>query len=294
MKNHEREKGGGGERRSVEAELLSDAAPLVVWRLIEAVEKLGVNSESLYRGPPASGGPVELRQALDSEMSEQQSSQGPGGPRAKGSWGPHVGNPPGGRCMFLSISAHPYSGGCGSWGPALSSGPQATAYLHYMLAPTWKLEETPTDTWRTCKLHWDSNWDRTTVPTCHSDLCLLGSAAEAQRSRSSSHTQKLAEFESLKFRPGTTRECSGSVLYFWEEGGGESQNLSQDSSLRRSGRRRDDGTTQHYLIELTCDWYTARWLPCLCEDRTSTASGTCVDDEDTVECEDVLSLTETI
>ncbi|KAM3619704.1 uncharacterized protein V6R79_012368 [Siganus canaliculatus] len=51
----------------LESELLTDAAPVVVCRLVEAIEKHGLNSESLYRTPPASGGPVELRQALDSD-----------------------------------------------------------------------------------------------------------------------------------------------------------------------------------------------------------------------------------
>ncbi|KAL7397500.1 hypothetical protein ABVT39_022969 [Epinephelus coioides] len=51
----------------VEAELLSEAAPVVIWRLIEAIEKHGLNNESLYRAPPASSGPAELRQALDSD-----------------------------------------------------------------------------------------------------------------------------------------------------------------------------------------------------------------------------------
>ncbi|XP_041861990.1 phosphoinositide-3-kinase, regulatory subunit 3b (gamma) isoform X1 [Melanotaenia boesemani] len=51
----------------VEVELLCSAAPLVVWRLIEAIEKHGLNSESLYGAPPASSGPAELRQALDSD-----------------------------------------------------------------------------------------------------------------------------------------------------------------------------------------------------------------------------------
>ena len=32
-------------------------------------------------------------------------------------------------------------------------------------------------------------------------------------------TKKLAEFELLKFRFGTTRECSDSVLYFGSEAG---------------------------------------------------------------------------
>ncbi|KAI3368370.1 hypothetical protein L3Q82_008074 [Scortum barcoo] len=55
------------EAHGVEAELLSEAAPVVIWRLIEALEKHGLSSESLYRAPPASGGPAELRQALDSD-----------------------------------------------------------------------------------------------------------------------------------------------------------------------------------------------------------------------------------
>ncbi|KAM7387797.1 hypothetical protein PAMP_024010 [Pampus punctatissimus] len=52
--------------KRAEAEILSEAAPVVVWRLIDAIEKHGLSSESLYRAPPASGGPAELRQALDS------------------------------------------------------------------------------------------------------------------------------------------------------------------------------------------------------------------------------------
>ncbi|XP_075342209.1 phosphatidylinositol 3-kinase regulatory subunit alpha-like [Odontesthes bonariensis] len=47
-------------------EVLCAAAPVVVWRLIEAIEKQGLNSD-LYRAPAASGGPPELRQALDSD-----------------------------------------------------------------------------------------------------------------------------------------------------------------------------------------------------------------------------------
>ncbi|XP_074524993.1 phosphoinositide-3-kinase, regulatory subunit 3b (gamma) [Halichoeres trimaculatus] len=58
---------GAAAASGVEAELLSDAAPVVVWRLIEAVEKHGLSSDTLYRAPPASGGPAELRQALDSD-----------------------------------------------------------------------------------------------------------------------------------------------------------------------------------------------------------------------------------
>ncbi|KAK1897199.1 Phosphatidylinositol 3-kinase regulatory subunit alpha [Dissostichus eleginoides] len=51
----------------VEAEPLSEVAPVVVWRLIDAIEKHGLNSDSLYRAPPATSGPAELRQALDSD-----------------------------------------------------------------------------------------------------------------------------------------------------------------------------------------------------------------------------------
>ncbi|XP_036970277.1 phosphoinositide-3-kinase, regulatory subunit 3b (gamma) isoform X1 [Acanthopagrus latus] len=58
---------GAAAAAGVEAELLSDAAPVVVWRLVEAVEKHGLSSESLYRAPPSSSGPAELRQALDSD-----------------------------------------------------------------------------------------------------------------------------------------------------------------------------------------------------------------------------------
>ncbi|XP_025755281.1 phosphoinositide-3-kinase, regulatory subunit 3b (gamma) isoform X2 [Oreochromis niloticus] len=57
---------GGAAAFGVEAELLSEAAPVIVWRLIEAIEKHGLN-DSLYQAPPASSGPVELRQALESE-----------------------------------------------------------------------------------------------------------------------------------------------------------------------------------------------------------------------------------
>ncbi|CAJ1059456.1 phosphoinositide-3-kinase%2C regulatory subunit 3b (gamma) [Xyrichtys novacula] len=58
---------GAAAASGVEADLLSEAAPVVVWRLIEAVEKHGLNNETLYRAPPASSGPPELRQALDSD-----------------------------------------------------------------------------------------------------------------------------------------------------------------------------------------------------------------------------------
>nr|XP_043900683.1 phosphatidylinositol 3-kinase regulatory subunit alpha-like isoform X2 [Solea senegalensis] len=53
--------------QGAEAELLSDTAPVVVRRLTEAIEKHGLNSESLYGAPAASGGPAELRQSLDSD-----------------------------------------------------------------------------------------------------------------------------------------------------------------------------------------------------------------------------------
>ncbi|XP_042369080.1 phosphatidylinositol 3-kinase regulatory subunit alpha-like [Plectropomus leopardus] len=58
---------GAAAASGVEAELLSEAAPVVVWRLIEAIEKHGFNNESLYRAPPASSGPAELHQAVDSD-----------------------------------------------------------------------------------------------------------------------------------------------------------------------------------------------------------------------------------
>ncbi|KAM8875358.1 phosphoinositide-3-kinase, regulatory subunit 3b (gamma) isoform 1-T1 [Spinachia spinachia] len=51
----------------MEAELLSEAAPVAVLRLIEAAEKHGLSGECLYGVPPSSTGPVELREALDSD-----------------------------------------------------------------------------------------------------------------------------------------------------------------------------------------------------------------------------------
>ncbi|XP_039904463.1 phosphatidylinositol 3-kinase regulatory subunit gamma-like isoform X3 [Simochromis diagramma] len=57
---------GGAAAFGVEAELLSEAAPVIVWRLIETIEKHDLN-DSLYQAPPASSGPVELRQSLESE-----------------------------------------------------------------------------------------------------------------------------------------------------------------------------------------------------------------------------------
>ncbi|XP_026201362.1 phosphoinositide-3-kinase, regulatory subunit 3b (gamma) isoform X1 [Anabas testudineus] len=58
---------GAAAASGVEVELLSETAPVVVWRLVETIEKPGLNSEPLYRAAPASGGPAELRQALDSD-----------------------------------------------------------------------------------------------------------------------------------------------------------------------------------------------------------------------------------
>ncbi|XP_041646920.1 phosphoinositide-3-kinase, regulatory subunit 3b (gamma) [Cheilinus undulatus] len=58
---------GAASASGVEAEFLSEAAPLVIWRLIEAVEKHGFSREGLYQAPPACSGPPELRQALDSD-----------------------------------------------------------------------------------------------------------------------------------------------------------------------------------------------------------------------------------
>ncbi|XP_042077402.1 phosphoinositide-3-kinase, regulatory subunit 3b (gamma) isoform X3 [Haplochromis burtoni] len=57
---------GGAAAFGVEAELLSEAAPVIVWRLIETIKKHDLN-DSLYQAPPASSGPVELRQSLESE-----------------------------------------------------------------------------------------------------------------------------------------------------------------------------------------------------------------------------------
>ncbi|KAL6108422.1 pik3r3 [Pungitius sinensis] len=51
--------------KGMQAELLSEAAPVAVLRLIEAAEKHGLSGEGLYAVPPSSSGPVELREALD-------------------------------------------------------------------------------------------------------------------------------------------------------------------------------------------------------------------------------------
>lgn len=48
-------------------EVLSELAPVVVQRLIEAMEKHGLETEPFYRNPLASPGPPELRQALDTD-----------------------------------------------------------------------------------------------------------------------------------------------------------------------------------------------------------------------------------
>ncbi|XP_030582932.1 phosphoinositide-3-kinase, regulatory subunit 3b (gamma) isoform X1 [Archocentrus centrarchus] len=57
---------GAAAASGVEKELLSEGAPVIVWRLIEAIEKHGLN-DSLYQAPAASTGPVELHQALESD-----------------------------------------------------------------------------------------------------------------------------------------------------------------------------------------------------------------------------------
>ena len=67
--------------------------------------------------------PSNLHECQSSSVSRDL--KGPG-PKAAG--GPALETPTTGLLgKFLSISAHQYSGGCGSWGPALSSGPQAAA-----------------------------------------------------------------------------------------------------------------------------------------------------------------------
>ncbi|KAM9528711.1 phosphatidylinositol 3-kinase regulatory subunit gamma isoform 1-T1 [Salvelinus alpinus] len=59
--------GGGGPREAPEVCALPEQAPVALHRLIEALEKQGLESEPLYRTPPASTGPPELRQALDTD-----------------------------------------------------------------------------------------------------------------------------------------------------------------------------------------------------------------------------------
>ncbi|XP_055363736.1 phosphoinositide-3-kinase, regulatory subunit 3b (gamma) isoform X2 [Betta splendens] len=58
---------GAAAASGVEAEPLSEVAPVVVWRLVKSIEKHGFNSECPYGAAAASAGPAELRQALDSE-----------------------------------------------------------------------------------------------------------------------------------------------------------------------------------------------------------------------------------
>ncbi|XP_071771197.1 phosphoinositide-3-kinase, regulatory subunit 3b (gamma) isoform X3 [Centroberyx gerrardi] len=58
---------GCGSGAEGEVCVLSEQAPVVVRRLVEAVERHGLDSESLYRTPPISSGPVEMRQALDTD-----------------------------------------------------------------------------------------------------------------------------------------------------------------------------------------------------------------------------------
>ncbi|KAL7832672.1 hypothetical protein SRHO_G00296900 [Serrasalmus rhombeus] len=51
----------------VEQCAVPDQAPVVVLRLTEALERLGWENETIYRTPPVSTGPPELRQALDTD-----------------------------------------------------------------------------------------------------------------------------------------------------------------------------------------------------------------------------------
>nr|XP_023650305.1 phosphatidylinositol 3-kinase regulatory subunit gamma isoform X1 [Paramormyrops kingsleyae] len=59
--------GPPGQVDGSEAPALPDLAPLVILRLTESLERDGWESEALYRAPPASSGPPELRQALDTD-----------------------------------------------------------------------------------------------------------------------------------------------------------------------------------------------------------------------------------
>ncbi|XP_055799847.1 phosphatidylinositol 3-kinase regulatory subunit gamma-like isoform X1 [Salvelinus fontinalis] len=59
--------GGGGPREAPEVCTLPDQVPVALHRLIEALERQGLESEPLYRTTPASTGPPELRQALDTD-----------------------------------------------------------------------------------------------------------------------------------------------------------------------------------------------------------------------------------
>ncbi|KAJ8367116.1 hypothetical protein AAFF_G00330780 [Aldrovandia affinis] len=57
--------GSSGQADLSEASVLPDVAPVVVQRLTEALERQGLESDSLYRMPSGVSGPLELRQALD-------------------------------------------------------------------------------------------------------------------------------------------------------------------------------------------------------------------------------------
>ncbi|XP_062412482.1 phosphatidylinositol 3-kinase regulatory subunit alpha-like [Sardina pilchardus] len=56
---------GAGQQEAPEVLALPEQAPVAVLRLTEALERPGYESEPLYKAPPASTGPSELRQALD-------------------------------------------------------------------------------------------------------------------------------------------------------------------------------------------------------------------------------------
>lgn len=56
---------GGGE--GLEVCDLPDQAPATVLRLIEAMEKHGLGSETLYQTPPATTGPPDLRETLETD-----------------------------------------------------------------------------------------------------------------------------------------------------------------------------------------------------------------------------------
>uniref|UniRef100_A0A3P9LND6 Phosphatidylinositol 3-kinase regulatory subunit gamma n=1 Tax=Oryzias latipes TaxID=8090 RepID=A0A3P9LND6_ORYLA len=58
---------GAAASSGAEAELLLAAAPVVAQRLIEAIEKHGVNGEPLYQSSSSNSGPIALRQILDSD-----------------------------------------------------------------------------------------------------------------------------------------------------------------------------------------------------------------------------------
>nr|XP_046155790.1 phosphatidylinositol 3-kinase regulatory subunit alpha-like [Oncorhynchus gorbuscha] len=57
----------GGPREAPEVCALPDQIPVALHRLIEALERQGLESEPLYRTTPASTGPPKLRQVLDTD-----------------------------------------------------------------------------------------------------------------------------------------------------------------------------------------------------------------------------------